>query len=720
MAFDLNQTYIDIDNGKKCCMCWCDFAVPGPKRRCASCEESYQGLLVKMKQDYPAVVVAPTKKIKSAPPAKTKTKKATSTNSVLGDNTFVNSSKKACFYCEQPYNEHPREKLLHRTSDHVIPKAKNGSQLKHNTVYSHAQCNTRKADKTLEEFRAYVLDNNPPLPYDGTIIKNIDRLIERIKIINPKVLTDGYGEPAKPAATKHTISTGKYLTEKWICADNKTYVLHIGPTCSGKTYNAIERLKQSAGFGCYLAPLRLLAWEIAEKLNDAGIKCDLLTGEEKKYIEGAKIMSSTIEMLDYDKDFDVAVIDECFMIADKDRGKAWLRAILEVKAQEVHLILNEEVEQLLTEILTKAQKKFEVKKYQRLTRLQVDMSPYQIHAPKDKTAFIVFSRAKALMQKAQFEKRGYNVSILYGNLPPETKKEQMQKFISGENSICISTDVIGMGLNLPCEHVCFLEMEKFDGIQTRPLNSIEIKQIGGRAGRFGYSDVGYVSGITTNHLKAIMRGMSKNQIIDSAFFGIDYNIFTDIPLETAAGKLKFFRKMDCIPKALTGLIKKQDLTQMLEIAAYKGMDDFDIRLQWVLLNSPVKKINQEYFDRTITNLRSKLKMIWLPGFLNKFKAEEITDTTMLSYYEQHTAEIDMFTYFCNHGATNELVEPHDYNAVIAIKDEIITCINLFLVDKKKSSLKHCGNCSRELDISWPHRMCNSCFYGSREVRGRGF
>ena len=44
--------------------------------------------------------------------------------------------------------------------------------------------------------------------------------------------------------------------------------LHVGPTNSGKTYAAIQRLK-AADSGVYCSPLRLLAWEVAEGLNNA-------------------------------------------------------------------------------------------------------------------------------------------------------------------------------------------------------------------------------------------------------------------------------------------------------------------------------------------------------------------------------------------------------------------------------------------------------------------
>ncbi len=50
-----------------------------------------------------------------------------------------------------------------------------------------------------------------------------------------------------------------------------------------------------------------------------------------------------------------------------------------------------------------------------------------------------------------------------------------------------------MGLNLPIRRVIFANTHKFDGVISRPLNATEVKQIAGRAGRYGVYDTGYVS-----------------------------------------------------------------------------------------------------------------------------------------------------------------------------------------------------------------------------------
>ena len=99
----------------------------------------------------------------------------------------------------------------------------------------------------------------------------------------------------------------------------RSFVLHVGPTNSGKTFEAIEDLKRNTP-GTYLSPLRLLALEMYDKINAAGIPCSMLTGEEYLPVEGAQIVSSTVELADTKTRFKTAVIDEAQLIADPNRG----------------------------------------------------------------------------------------------------------------------------------------------------------------------------------------------------------------------------------------------------------------------------------------------------------------------------------------------------------------------------------------------------------------
>jgi len=88
----------------------------------------------------------------------------------------------------------------------------------------------------------------------------------------------------------------------------RRFILHLGPTNSGKTYEGVGRLR-GARNGIYLGPLRLLAAEQFETLNLNDVPCSLVTGEEQILIPGSRVQSSTVEMADLKAHYDVAVID---------------------------------------------------------------------------------------------------------------------------------------------------------------------------------------------------------------------------------------------------------------------------------------------------------------------------------------------------------------------------------------------------------------------------
>ena len=112
--------------------------------------------------------------------------------------------------------------------------------------------------------------------------------------------------------------------------------MHLGPTNSRKTYNALEKLKTSKK-GIYCGPLRLLATEIFEKLNKSGVKCSLKTGQETKIVPGATHIACTVEALNLDEEYDYALIDEIQMIDNYSRGSVWTNAVLGLHSPEIHI-----------------------------------------------------------------------------------------------------------------------------------------------------------------------------------------------------------------------------------------------------------------------------------------------------------------------------------------------------------------------------------------------
>lgn len=271
---------------------------------------------------------------------------------------------------------------------------------------------------------------------------------------------------------------------------NIQYILHVGETNTGKTFQAIESMKE-AGSGIYLAPLRLLAFEIYDKLNEEGVPCSLKTGEEEKLVQDATHISCTVEMF-HEKDYyDVVVIDEAQMLADKDRGFSWYKAITKARAKEVHIICSFNAKDMILELLGDSH--VDVFEYRRDIPLEVEHQLFRLNDTRKGDALVCFSRRQVLETASELQRGKRQVSMIYGSMPPETRKKQMQRFLNGETSVIVATDAIGMGLNLPIRRIIFLENEKFDGTRRRRLTSSEVKQIAGRAGRKGIYDIGKVA-----------------------------------------------------------------------------------------------------------------------------------------------------------------------------------------------------------------------------------
>jgi len=197
----------------------------------------------------------------------------------------------------------------------------------------------------------------------------------------------------------------------------RKFILHVGPTNSGKTHQAIQCLKRAQN-GVYLGPLRLLALEIFDRLNVDGVPCSLLTGQEEEEIPCSRIVSATIEMCDYSQHYDVAVIDECQMLANEERGANWTRALFHLDADEIHVCLAPEALKLITSLIEGMGSEYSVEQCHRLTPLTFEGLFRKLADAKDGDALITFSRKKVLAIAAELEENGIRTSVLYGALPP--------------------------------------------------------------------------------------------------------------------------------------------------------------------------------------------------------------------------------------------------------------------------------------------------------------
>ncbi|MBR1496423.1 MAG: helicase [Oscillospiraceae bacterium] len=474
---------------------------------------------------------------------------------------------------------------------------------------------------------------------------------------------------------------------------DRRFVLHVGPTNSGKTYDAIEALR-AAGSGAYLGPLRLLALEMFDKLNAQGCRCTLLTGEEKIEVDGASHVASTIELCSFRERYDVAVIDEAQMLADPSRGAHWTRALLGVDASEVHVCLAPEAREIICWLLDQIGAPYTVREHKRLCPLIFagKFGGWDEVQPGD--ALITFSRRGVLGISAELEKRGVRASVIYGALPPESRREEVRKFARKETTVVVATDAIGMGISLPIRRIIFCETQKYDGVSRRPLNKVEIQQIAGRAGRYGIYSVGGVLTFSDEDLvRHALQGPAK-QI---------HSLTTPFPTAALASEYP----LDMLLHAWQELPpdereQKADMSDALVLLRVLSRDaanfsSLDRGLVYDLITCPVDTQTRELVLYWADCVRAILRGRRVP--------QPRFDLETLEGCENQYKAYDIRCQLLRRVGIDESVTKE--------KRELAGRINAFLAQDKQFLQRKCPECGRLLSFDWPFRTCDKCHFRRR-------
>src|SRR5437868_14134015 len=228
----------------------------------------------------------------------------------------------------------------------------------------------------------------------------------------------------------------------------------LGPTNTGKTYLAIERMCAHSS-GVIGFPLRLLAREVYDRV--VRIKGEsqvaLLTGEERIVPSGARYFLCTAESMPVpggdshhdgalQRDFAFAAIDEAQLGIDPERGHVFTDRMLRVRGREETLILGSDtLKPVIRELLPET----EIVSRPRFSTLRYGGSVKLSRLP-PRSAVVAFSAEQVYALAEMLRRFKGGAAVVMGALSPATRNAQVAMFERGEVDYVLATDDIGMGL----------------------------------------------------------------------------------------------------------------------------------------------------------------------------------------------------------------------------------------------------------------------------------
>ncbi len=290
-----------------------------------------------------------------------------------------------------------------------------------------------------------------------------------------------------------------------------------GDVGSGKTIVALLCMLLAADNGfqsCLMAPTEILAQQhynsLSALLKHTGVAIRLLTGstkskERKEILQG--LMDDTIHFvmgthaLIEDavqfKNLGFVVVDEQHRFGVAQRAALWKKAIIPPHVlvmtatpipRTLAMTAYGDLDYSVMDELPPGRKDITTVHRNEMQRFKV-MEFIREEITKGRQAYIIYPLIEEseklsyedLMQgyeqvKSYFPEPAYRISMVHGKMPSEQKEVNMQRFVSGETQIMVSTTVIEVGVNVPNASVMVIESAEKFGLS-------QLHQLRGRVGR---------------------------------------------------------------------------------------------------------------------------------------------------------------------------------------------------------------------------------------------
>ena len=362
------------------------------------------------------------------------------------------------------------------------------------------------------------------------------------------------------------------------------------------------------------------------------------------------------------------------MIADRERGFAWTRAILGVLAPEVHLCAAPEARDLLIRIIESTGDTWEEIHHLRKTPLVCMRREIDFDDVKPGDALITFSKLGVLSVAEDLRAHGKEPAIIYGALPYSTRRRQMEGFLEGRMQYVVSTDAIGMGLNLPIRRVIFLDTRKFHGCTVAlPLPSVG----------------------ATENLDFIREGLEAAvPPLETAVAG-----FSELVLQVEHDLLEVLTEWNKMPTVAPYV--KLDVSRYITLIGKVRQEGFSLTREQELrcANIPFDETEEELLELFFSFLRC-----FREG--QPLSCPELPEghAPTLPQLEQYCRKLDLYFSF-----SKAFGCPIDRDALYDKREDAAESINQILLYNLKNNIRFCARCGAALPLHQSGRLCQSCY-----------
>ncbi|MBL4686318.1 MAG: helicase [Nannocystaceae bacterium] len=426
----------------------------------------------------------------------------------------------------------------------------------------------------------------------------------------------------------------------------------LGPTNTGKTYRAIERMLEHSS-GMIGLPLRLLAREVYDRVSSrvGENAVALVTGEEKRVPPNPRYWVCTVESMPIDQEVDFVAVDEIQLAAHRQRGHTFTDRLLRYRGMRETWFMGSDTMRPLMESLVPTASIEQHPRYSNLSYTGV----HSLGSLPPRTVVVAFSAEDVYALAERLRQQHGGTAVVLGALSPRTRNAQVAMYQAGEVQHLVATDAIGMGLNMDVDRVVFASLRKFDGREARALDIAEMAQIAGRAGRYT-TDGGFgllrpldalpprmVTAIEGHHFAAVRRVVWRNA--DLEFTSLDA-LIESLRLRPKRSALRIVEQAD----DFDALLRLSRLDSVRERA--RGVDG--VALLWdvcripdfrkLLLDSHVELLAAIY--EQLSGPGGRIDDDWMAKRITRLDDQDGDIQTLM----MRIAFIRTWTYVANHSA----------------------------------------------------------------------